>query len=212
MKEHHIDICTELIPATLDGRKTQMRRVIEPQPKATSKFARLFMDGAWRFYSSKTGLSAGFKPPYKVGDVVWVRESWLKAIHPQTKIELPFYKESWDIYKKWGSAWEKAKWKSPATMPRWASRITLEITDIRVERLQEISGEDAKTEGLKSFESNLGLNIVNPQKLYKAFPKKDGGYGDPIEAFENLWNSLAKKGFKWEDNPWVWVISFKRVK
>ena len=90
-------------------------------------------------------------------------------------------------------------WVSPLFMPRWASRITLEITDIRVKRLREISDNEAFLEGypygtLKE-RSRAKIDVIPTPKRW----------------FIDLWNSLAKKGFKWENNPWVWVISFRRV-
>lgn len=86
------------------------------------------------------------------------------------------------------------KWKPSIHMPRWASRINLEITDIRVERLQEINEEDAKHEGVKRI--NAG----------------DFGMETWSSAFRNLWDSInSKRGYGWDTNPWVWVIEFKRI-
>jgi hypothetical protein len=86
------------------------------------------------------------------------------------------------------------KWRPSIHMPRWASRITLEVTDVRVERVQEISEEDAKTEGVT--------------------PSIVGEWWDHLKyraGFQTLWNSInEKRGFGWDENPWVWVVEFKK--
>ena len=83
-------------------------------------------------------------------------------------------------------------WRTPLFMPRWASRITLEITGLRVERLQDITEEDAVTEGLP--------------------PREQTGFDTARYRYHILWDSLnAKRGYAWDSNPWVWVIEFKRL-
>jgi hypothetical protein len=85
------------------------------------------------------------------------------------------------------------RWRHPNHMPRWASRITLEVIDVRVERVQEISEEDAKAEGCL---------------LIPCAPKYIDTYR---ETFADLWNSInEKRGFGWDVNPWVWVVEFKK--
>ena len=97
-------------------------------------------------------------------------------------------------------------------MPRWASRIMLEIVSVRVERVQDISEKDAKAEGITGYSDNLGSRHSNPTMIYPAFPEKDGGFLRAQDAFECLWDSInAKRGYSWESNPWVWVIEFKRL-
>lgn len=92
----------------------------------------------------------------------------------------------------WKAGESPCRWRPSIHMPRWASRITLEITDVRVQRLQDISEEDAIAEG-----------VVCPRL---------GTYGmNPETVFRDLWDSIAKPGTFWRDNPWVWAISFKRV-
>ena len=109
------------------------------------------------------------------------------------------------------------RWKPSLHMPRWASRITLEITEIRVERLQEITEEEAKAEGARKF-----INLPPDPSLYPYGNEPRWSMEDPRStreclgsaryAFANLWERLyAKKGLGWNDNPWVWVITFRRV-
>ena len=94
-------------------------------------------------------------------------------------------------------------WKPSAYMPRWASRITLEITGVRVERLQEISEADADKEG---------FNEDFPHKVFPEYFNQDmGDYSIP-ECFGMLWDSINGKKHPWESNPFVWVIEFRKVK
>ena len=90
------------------------------------------------------------------------------------------------------------KWKPSIHMPRWASRILLEVTDVRVERVQDITNEDVYKEGIRKIEGGGGFNLHND--------------GEPT-YFKKLWNSInaKRKGCSWNDNPWVWVVEFKRV-
>ena len=92
-------------------------------------------------------------------------------------------------------------WKPSIHMPRWASRLTLEVKEVRVERLQEISQEDAQREGLRGPLIDPELDsIVNQIGVA------------PKESFSDLWDSInAKRGHGWETNPWVWVVEFERV-
>ena len=109
------------------------------------------------------------------------------------------------------------RWKPSIHMPRWASRITLEITDIRVERLQEITEKEAKAEGARKF-----TNLPPDPSLYPYGNEPRWSMEEPKSvreclgsaryAFANLWERLyAKKGLGWYDNPWVWVLTFRRV-
>lgn len=120
---------------------------------------------------------------YAISDRLWVRETF--SAHPHDG----FYYKSTDPLT--DSIEYGCRWKPSIHMPRWASRITLEITDIRVERLQEINSLDVVAEGFSNGESNwLTLRGL----------------------FINFWNSInAKRGFGWDTNPYVWVIEFKRI-
>ncbi len=193
---------SEMVKAILDGRKTQTRRVIKPQPEIVDKEPR-YEKYTWAFWSDeirkyRNGLIVESKYG-KPGDRLWVRETWagIKGGAACIAGEIQEFEPS-IVYKVDGFNYNKElKWKSSIFMPRWASRITLEITDVRVERLQKISEGDIKKEGftLKGFE----VQSLSHQRRYR------------MEWFMTLWNSLAKKGFKWNDDPWVWVISFRRI-
>jgi hypothetical protein len=201
-----------MIKAILDGRKTQTRRVINPQPRSN--------DGLY-FYCPKRGIGATelkavpqvwmeYGCPYgQVGNRLWVRETWATEKRMNNKPP-SFLGEASDI-----PLWYKAtlpderypllsrviqgNWRPSVRMPRWASRITLEITEVRVERVQEISEGDAIAEGCLS-DAELTDDGNDYSGLYAG------------DRFYLLWDSLnAKRGYSWSNNPWVWVISFKEA-
>ena len=143
-----------------------------------------------------------WKCPYgTIGDRLWVREAFACrfGIIPDRYIEKYFYRAD-------GEHEGKLKWKPSIHMPRSASRITLEITKIRVERLNEISEDDAKNEGVLYYGDESG-----DYKNYEYDDKEgdDWGVKTAKESFQTLWESINGKG-SWEANPWVWVIEFKR--
>jgi hypothetical protein len=213
MKERPIIMGAESVRAILEGRKTQTRRVVKPQPKFIG-------EPNVPFKTDDANPRGIIDCPYgKVGDRLWVRENWGVVSHtfdenenicdwkpnrPATPIqELKFgtgYYDGHVIYEadggfEWNAGDDcsietKSDWKSSMFMPRSASRITLEITDIRVERLQDITEEDALKEGFH----NYGTEV------------------DTLDAFCEAWQKLnVKRGYPWELNPWVWVLTFKVV-
>lgn len=222
MKERQILFSGEMVRAILDGRKTMTRRVVKhPQDISDSKSAYQAGDGSWVFWDCDGGglaeetkrrySSGGIFPPYgMIGDRLWVRETWLvdktfddipprKLSGIKSGIEYP----STDIHLRTGK-------KRPSIfMPRWASRILLEITNVRVERLQDISEEDAIAEGIEEY-----IDLL-PCTCWKNYEKKDGIFLDnPEGSFQSLWQSINGNlpGKTWNDNPFVWVIEFRRIK
>jgi hypothetical protein len=223
MKERPILFSGEMVRAILDGRKGQTRRVVKPQPPHSDRVLRAPVEiepgRAW-------GQEGQFIPvaytvdcshyrepilcPYgEVGDRLWVRETWQYALNVTNDPGMhsfnncktnPATGEKYIIYYRamYNEHDDPRGWSSPIHMPRWASRITLEITDIRVERLQDISEEDARAEGF-SVTERAGI---------------DSSFGNAIARawFRGLWDSInAKRGHSWASNPWVWVIAFKQV-
>jgi hypothetical protein len=221
MKEHPILFNTEMVKAVLSGRKTQTRRVIKPQPNngwdfeappvlgnIVSKHPKQGKFGVFL----RRGIGTSFPEadvivsPYgKVGDHLWVRETFY--IDNIYYIDVPLSGKSAPeddsiYYRSDGECCDqisecccsevgKVKWRPSIFMPRWASRITLEIVDIRVERVQNITLEDMLAEGLKA-ETYLGAALRS----------------DWIK----LWDSINdKRGFGWGVNPWVWVVEFKMI-
>ena len=195
-KSRPILFSTEMVKAILDGRKkTQTRRIVKT-PKDFGEMRDVFDDdylNSHGFIAIDTSIGHGFKVrcPYgKVGDVLWVRETW----------RVDDYNSSETIYKAdipdeiLSDIKGVAKWKPSIFMPRTASRITLEITNIRVERLQDITEVDAKAEGVQ--EGDDWLDFCLGQK-----------------HFAELWDKInEKRGYSWASNPFCWVLSFKRLK
>ena len=195
MKERPILFSAEMIKAILDGRKTMTRRVIKDNcPFVTGAY---FDEETERWYWTTgaererlpTDRCLGKCPYGQPGDRLWVRETWLsyRHLHKNGRDEaLLIYRADGEDLPKQARG---TKWRPSIFMPRWASRITLEITAVRVERVQDIGDEDAEAEGLS------WCNAASPR-----------------DKFQCLWNSLnLKRGYGWDANPWVWVISFKRT-
>lgn len=192
MKERPILFSGEMVRAIIDGRKTMTRRVVKPQPEQDTDCP----------YHVGTGIERKARTcPYgKPGDRLWVRETFCDRNNNGEQIK-PLYRSDGQEYQDRDGRYFKPKWKPSIFMPRMYSRITLEITNVRVERLQDISNEDAKREGV---ESNFDEGVIYYGPLNK-------GHADARIAFSWLWNSInAKRGYSWESNPWVWVITFKK--
>lgn len=201
MKERPIIMGAESVRAILEGHKTQTRRVIKPQPSVTYHWSGdAYEEGGMvkAVLSSKPTIHFDYMPKcrWQVGDRLWVREAWAQC----SDNGILYKADSMFIgCEKGDFAWD---WKSPLFMPRWASRITLEITDIRVEQLQDITEGDAIAEGCSGRGGVFLRTDVYPS-VYESIP---------IQEYRTLWNSLnAKRGYPWESNPLVWVIKFKVI-
>lgn len=215
-----------MIRAILEGRKSQTRRVLKPQPTCLHDGEPYWNIGgyrAWSYRGVTDPLRKGTVNPLdcphgQAGDRLWVRETWAETesdggpvivyraggyrVHGATgDWNLGTWKD--EVFEgEVGQIYPPDKWRPSIFMPRWASRITLEITGVRVERVQEIGEKDAKAEGCEPITCSAESIIFGTWKA--RFRWRDG--------FKVLWNSInAKRGFGWDVNPWVWVISFKRV-
>lgn len=187
----------EMVRAILDGIKSCTRRAIKPQPDEKHTYPLGFITdstekkevGCFGFAVNEYGGSIQYvKPPYRYapGDILYVRETWKKAPNGY------FYYEDWlrnDIA-------DVTKWKPSIHMPKEAARIWLKVTDVRVERLQEITSEQISREGVEVEYPHV---LNGEEKRY---------------AFSTLWNSTIKKSdldrYGWNASPWVWVIEFER--
>lgn len=212
MKERPILFSGEMVNAILDGRKTETRRVIKPQ------FSQIWGQGVRRgedTYSihvdihEKDGSWKWIKSPYgRPGDRLWVRETcylpgsgyfdesgeWRDTVFTDKSL-VKYAATDEPVERKWfDNPYRYFPAKKPSIfMPRWASRITLEVTAVRVERVQDITDLDCYAEGAYH-------------------PTWTTAPGWPKAEFSRLWNEInAKRGYSWESNPWVWVIEFKRV-
>lgn len=192
MTDRPILFSAPMVRAILEGRKTQTRRVIKPQP-INPVDLNAFKGGGAFVDKSISGKDPLIKCPYgKAGDSLWVRETHALFGGGSTVIYAANWKED-AVSRGMDNIPEEVDWKwTPSIhMPRLASRITLEITSVRVERLQDISEQDALAEGM-------------------TFPEGMEHGSNPVDAFRGLWQSINGPE-SWDANPWVWVIEFKRV-
>lgn len=196
MKERPIIFSAPMVRAILSGAKTQTRRVVKVRCHSICEGD----DGKLWPWSEDAELAEDFWHPCpfgKPGDRLWVRETWGALPHMLGGFQMDSLRYRADgEYQNEHGAW---RWRSPLHMPRRASRITLEITDVRVERLQDISEADAVAEGCKPIRPELvqdGL-IVRPGR-------------SAVEEFRLVWEEIHGGG-SWEKNPWVWVIEFKKL-
>lgn len=198
---------TEMVRAILDGRKTCTRRVIKPQPQSrlcyTYAGSHKGCIGKWTYPNKEAHeflgeeyklpenikdeeLSKRWNPPYHTDDILYVRETWKKAPNGY------YYYEDWQR----NDIADVTKWKPSIHMPKEAARIWLKVTDVRVERLQDMTSEQISREGVEVEYPHV---LNGEEKRY---------------AFSTLWNSTIKKSdidrYGWDANPYVWVISFER--
>lgn len=199
---------TEMVRAILDGRKTCTRRLVKPQPDEKHTYPLGFVTdstekkkvGRFGFGIDEYGGSIQYeKPPYQPGDILYVRETWYKGL--ERYIYRADYSDTEKFYRD-GKEIEM-KWHPSLHMPKEAARIWLKATDVRVERLQDVTEDGAKAEGAID---NRGF-IHSPENEYDRIHTAR-------EHFIRIWNSTIKKSdidcYGWDANPWVWVIEFER--
>jgi hypothetical protein len=204
---------TEMVQAILKGKKTQTRRVMKPQPIIDlSKAHQVKIPVNNGNISSEQYITINSftkrKAKYQVGDILWVRETWaidgklINIYTGQSRVAKYNYRADWN----WNRG-ECRKWKPSIHMPKEAARIFLEVINVRVERLNDITEKDAKAEGI-SYESAGEFTFWSPT----ANDPDSGGIPNYKNAFLALWDSIYKdKGFGWDTNPFVWVYEFKKV-
>ncbi|KRB73482.1 hypothetical protein [Noviherbaspirillum sp. Root189] len=219
MKERPILFSAPMVRAILDGSKTQTRRVVKlpPAPDHLGQWEATSVGGGgvydqhgrkipyqgaiWHTRTGKVICSPHGQP----GDRLWVRETFC-PIYPQD----PAYNGGQPIEYDYAATYQhgdrlgdhlgvKKVWKPSIHMPRTASRILLEVTGVRVERLQDISEADAIAEGI---EGSLGV--------YRDYHQDDGIFAYGQDSYRSLWELINGPG-SWEANPWAWVVEFKRI-
>lgn len=232
-KERPILFSAPMVRAILDDRKTVTRRPIKPSMRGFDVSFELHQqdDGSWRpmhTFDESCMDDQGTEHPVvcpfgKPGDRLWVRETWycdhFEVLRgPYLKpADLDVFEARDDgtlVYAADGLTPYEADqpvWKPSIHMPRWASRILLEITDVRVERLQDGEGETGfesryVAEGIHRIHHGDGEYYYHP---FKSEPGP-GNWGDPFDAWRELWVSINGAD-SWNDNPWVWVVEFKRI-
>ena len=223
MKERPILFTGEMVRAILSGAKTQTRRVVKGldirgPDKNPSPLFDVYKGSQWvGAFDAETGRGSLDCPYGEPGDRLWVRETFqyqraedgLGLHYRADGARCGVSEQYLDDPDSEGAALVRAdvvpdgRWKPSIHMPRWASRITLEVTGVRVERVQDISEEDAGAEGTPCIFCRKTLVTRCQCALDKA---------DYHEDFQKLWDSVnAKRGYSWESNPWVWVVSFKQL-
>lgn len=201
LRERGILFSVPMVRAIIEGRKTQTRRVVAPKTVA--------------FLGSKAG---GMDPaedhcPYGwVGDRLWVRETYAfgkewEGIPPRiVSDEEGVYYAADDSLRPGREPLgkdDRGTWRRSIHMPRWASRLTLEVTEVRVQRLQDITEEDARAEGIIEWKdakgtAYYGTNVADVWEL------------SARGAFKRIWDDINGERAPWASNPWVWAISFRR--
>jgi hypothetical protein len=198
-----------MIRALLDGRKTQTRRVIKPQPpddygpvacevyhpaKADRQGELVPGDAVFGFADEDQGWPCPYGRP---GDQLWCRETW--ASDERGRVAYRASEETWPTHAKVkdGSGWVSWAWRPSIHMPQWASRITLEITGVRVERAHQITEADVLAEGVDPAAVDKFRKWFHPDDVHAL-------------AFGELWEGIHGPG-SWARNPWVWCLSFRRV-
>lgn len=240
MKERPIIFSGPMVRAILEGRKTQARRIVKPQPPSQEEVR------------SKSGSGYSWIPPgpatvgrfdyWRVGGPVWaVRELmgrepklrcpygipghrlWCRESMDYRCVEEQAGSNPADIYRIWAHVYAAdgvevdftdspddnlpKRYIPSIHMPRWASRITLEVCSVRIERLQEITEEDARAEGVETdeyFERQEHYDTVAP-------PGESIGRPTARGEFEVLWDHINAKRAPWSSNPWAWVVEFRKV-
>ena len=222
---------TNMVRAILDGRKTCTRRLIKPQWEECQdcKYVHneyIYDKMAENVYCARCGypLKPKRRSPYQIGDILYVRETW--DCYPEYEDEnapgIYCFKADGDLRPE---RYREMGWLSPIHMPKEAARIWLNVTDVRVERLQAITEDGAKAEGMPdSLDYPVdkeycplckGEGIIGTVDVHSlGHMDVDCPYCDSYrKRFENLWNSINKKHldrYGWDENPWVWVIEFER--
>lgn len=222
MTERPIIFKAHDIRAILDGRKTQTRQVVKPQPTQCSSGKFNWSNSGRSIAGASIADIAEFaKCPFgQPGDRLWGREKHFINDYRGARVpederadtELVYAATDMDYVRNLEDD-EGFAWRPSIHMPRWASRITLEVTGVRVERLQDISEDDAIDEGLHRIEIGSGyrtLYSATPATWAQVMEQEADAYDDPRAAYRELWEQVNGTG-SWDANPWVWVIAFKRV-
>ena len=213
---------TEMVRALLEGRKTVTRRVIKPQPD--DKPVLIGPDSCWFKYFAIQGTEKAIQPPFCAGDVIWVRETYSQhPVRPDGKLASKnycYYKADGDLRP---VGW-RDNWHPSIHMPKEFARIFLRVTDVRAERLQEMSDDKALAEGVPHEwpMPTVYCPRCKGEGMIGALHPSSLGYMD-VECpyceratirFARLWDSTIKLAdqptYAWEANPYVWVIEFER--
>jgi hypothetical protein len=208
IKERPILFSAPMVRAILDGRKTVTRRAVKIQPRFKGDIGSY--GKGQPFIRNPDVTKPNPECPYgRPGDRLWLRETHFINDYREAKVPESDRAETEIVYRAdplpcWEGEESEISWRPSIFMPRWASRILLEITAVRVERLQDISDDQALAEGVRLYTDHAELGDwyhVEGIDTYSASPKK---------SFELLWSSINGAD-SWGSNPWCWAVEFKRV-
>jgi hypothetical protein len=217
VKERGIIMQADSVRGILAGRKTQTRRLVK-WPRAACLHGRsplverTFKDGpkgAEYIHCAYSGGDLGddyqstrvFSPYGEPGDRLWVRESWRHVGAPSEWTGPTDIRFAASVNE---AEWAISEWRPSSFMPRWASRLTLDVPRIRIERLQEITEEDAIAEGIQR---NIGrTHFCGAPHRVHGYPRQ---HNTAREAYADLWDLINGARARWATNPWVWAIDFK---
>lgn len=234
MKEHPIIFTAESVRAIQADRKTQTRRVITPQPPPGFSPAGLIIDstyardvGKWRFVDPGSSHIAARCPRWLAGDHLWIKEAWahdgpsVEECRRRKEDVMPFDGTgSYGPYYRADGEDDTLKWRSPLFMPKWASRLKLEVVSVRAERLQDIGVADIQAEGI-----SLPVDVVGcpPGTGHPLVQVLDNPYKPDTKlttwteedywrsAFACAWEKINRKRSPWSANDWVWRTEFRRL-
>ena len=222
-----------MIKAIMDGRKTQSRlpvkvRDFEESPPYTNEFCLehavqfTLRKNVWgaksAFDGGKSGISQEIKAPFSVGDLLWVREEWA-IVNASGSVAKPGDSPR-TLLHRFGCYCGPMPWQEPKSMGIESSRLTLKITGVRIERIQDITEADAANEGVEHSTDGDGntywKNYSTPSEVFHDAgldPKKWGPELGAKASFRTLWDSIyaGEGGMAWKGNPWVWVIEFEVI-
>ena len=208
-----------MVRALLEGRKTQTRRLLKPQPPEGDRFLGItgpIPKAVFNPHHPKEGSSyadndTAIELRCGVGDRVWVKEAWRTVAQddgkPPSALKADPLHVGYQADCPAGSIPMAGRLRSPIHMPRWASRLTLHVTDVRVQRLQEISGADARAEGVE----RLHGGYHDTDDVFRDYCDDGhgyGGFGGARLSFVSLWDTLHGPD-AWEANPWVAALTFE---
>lgn len=204
MPERPINLHPWEVRAIRDGRLTQLRRPVKPQPVygyVLHGDVLLPLDGDG---CAIADMHRRVKIPYRPGDVLWGRETWYDDMCPRAADD---HSTGGYVYYRADDSGlnfegERPTWRPSTTMPRWASRIALEVTGVRVQRVQEISAADAQAEGMAHIDVAYRVYNERPMTKEQAW----------VDAFRESWDSTYARTYPWSGNPWVWVYEVRPTK
>lgn len=217
MKQIPMLFSTPMVLALLAGTKTQTRRIVEPQPIDNEQVDGQFYAGDYSASVRKDILHdwqhqfAYQCARWQPGDVLWVRETWAEVENDSGRMITVFRADVPDEYHK------EIKWKPSIFMPRAACRLFLEITDVRVEQLQDISTEDAVAEGIEQQhrfwrdyhnKKDKGTGFLDTADI--TWPYERRSYSAEQASYRTLWESINGLD-SWLSNPYAWCVTFKRI-